>query len=384
MINNGTVGRTLSARLLHVWALTRAEARRAVQGREQISDPQRGRALTAQGLARLAAEVLGASPYPALVLEVPSQRIVAAAERAALLLDPSGTPVVGHLLEEYTSDRPVIGTDLLAGGRLNGFEASRALRRSRGPNVKVRIWIRTFGHQPPSRLVLLVLVADLPSREKLTVAVPEWGPSTTAVVGTADSELRIERISRDAEQLFDTPVDDLVGRPFANFVEESDVFALADAFATASTSLIGVTTTVHVNLRSEDGLTRRVACELLLLPLQPAPSCAFVLIPTPPLPPPEVVHAESLPAILARLGKGAEVAHHVRGVFSGITAKDVPGINMLTTRELEIVGRLLDGDRVPAIAVRLFLTQSTVRNYLAAVFAKVGVNSQQQLVNLFR
>ncbi len=56
----------------------------------------------------------------------------------------------------------------------------------------------------------------------------------------------------------------------------------------------------------------------------------------------------------------------------------------LTKRELEIVRSLLAGDRVPAIAHRLFLSQSTVRNHLSSIYSKLGVSSQQQLVDRFR
>ncbi len=56
----------------------------------------------------------------------------------------------------------------------------------------------------------------------------------------------------------------------------------------------------------------------------------------------------------------------------------------LTTRESQIVKRLLSGDRVPAIARQLFLAQSTVRNHLSTVFAKLGVKSQQELIVLLR
>jgi DNA-binding NarL/FixJ family response regulator len=46
--------------------------------------------------------------------------------------------------------------------------------------------------------------------------------------------------------------------------------------------------------------------------------------------------------------------------------------------------RLLRGDRVPAIATELFVSQSTVRNPLSAVFRKTGVNSQPELTALPR
>ncbi|SOD71433.1 PAS domain S-box-containing protein [Jatrophihabitans sp. GAS493] len=59
-------------------------------------------------------------------------------------------------------------------------------------------------------------------------------------------------------------------------------------------------------------------------------------------------------------------------------------LTMISPRELEVVVRLVMGDRVPAIAERLFVSQSTVRNQLSSVFRKVGVKSQQDLIALLR
>jgi DNA-binding NarL/FixJ family response regulator len=45
---------------------------------------------------------------------------------------------------------------------------------------------------------------------------------------------------------------------------------------------------------------------------------------------------------------------------------------------------LLDGERVPGIAGALFLSASTVRNHLTAIFAKVGVHSQAELIHALK
>jgi DNA-binding CsgD family transcriptional regulator len=42
------------------------------------------------------------------------------------------------------------------------------------------------------------------------------------------------------------------------------------------------------------------------------------------------------------------------------------------------------GERVPEIASAMFISQSTVRNHLHAVFEKAGVHSQSQLIALLR
>jgi DNA-binding CsgD family transcriptional regulator len=59
---------------------------------------------------------------------------------------------------------------------------------------------------------------------------------------------------------------------------------------------------------------------------------------------------------------------------------DVPELHQLTSREYEIVVRLSSGERVPTIARGLFLSESTVRNHLTAVYRKFGVRSQAELV----
>ncbi|MDT4921958.1 MAG: hypothetical protein QOI15_2860 [Pseudonocardiales bacterium] len=324
---------------------------------------------------RIAGEVLDGLPFPALVLEVPSQRIVVSSPAAADLIDPAGGVVVGHLFEEFMADRPALGIGLLAGGRLNGFETFRVLRRQHAADVKVRMWIRSFDRQPASRFVVVVLLADDVDRGQPAA---DW-QEAPAVVGTTNASLRIERISSDAEELFARPVIDLVGASLLTLVAEADVASLLSGLGEASTSEAGIS--LYQDLRpTAEGLSIR--CELLLLPLQPKPSCAFVFLPTSPTM--AGTGTADLSTILLRLGHGAHIAQLARGVFRGITETAMPGVSRLTTRELEIATRLLDGDRPPEIARNLFLSQSTVRNHLASVFVKLGVTSQQGLLNLAR
>jgi DNA-binding CsgD family transcriptional regulator len=349
---------------------------------ESARRAQSSAALDSVGLALIVARSLDASSYPALVLETPSELIVAASPSAALLLDPAGGQVVGRSLEDFTADRPVAGPDLFAGGRLNGFEAFRVLRRADGKRLRIRMWIRSFADQPSTRFVLVVMAADDALKRAVPAAMDRGEPP--AVVGTADASLAIERISGDAGSLFGWSVEDLVGRSLMSLVAEKDVPNCLVALAEASASQHGVAIYVDVRGVSPDGgAPSVVGCELLILPLHPTPSCAFVVLPTSvelsrtPL-------SADLPEILARLGRGAEMAQLVRGATAGITERDLPGLSNLTIRELEVLTRLLDGDRAPAIAADLFLSQGTVRNHLASIFSKVGVGSQQQLLTLFR
>ena len=59
---------------------------------------------------------------------------------------------------------------------------------------------------------------------------------------------------------------------------------------------------------------------------------------------------------------------------------DSPALRDLSARERQILALLMQNLRVPAIAERLFISQSTVRNHLKAIYRKVGVSSQPQLI----
>jgi DNA-binding CsgD family transcriptional regulator len=108
--------------------------------------------------------------------------------------------------------------------------------------------------------------------------------------------------------------------------------------------------------------------------LHPAPDFGFALIPS----------ADPLLRLPQDQRAMLSVAHADRAValyrtFPELTI-DPALMSRLTFRELEVASLLLRGRRTPAIAKTLHLSQSTVRNHLSSIFAKVGVHSQQELI----
>ena len=61
-----------------------------------------------------------------------------------------------------------------------------------------------------------------------------------------------------------------------------------------------------------------------------------------------------------------------------------PRLGLLTSREMAVLTRLLDGKRAAAIAGDLFVSQSTVRNHLSSIYAKLHVNGQVDLLRTLR
>jgi DNA-binding NarL/FixJ family response regulator len=58
----------------------------------------------------------------------------------------------------------------------------------------------------------------------------------------------------------------------------------------------------------------------------------------------------------------------------------LPQGSELSARQSEIVARLVAGERVADIARSMFLSPSTVRNHLAAIYRKFAVHSQAELL----
>jgi DNA-binding NarL/FixJ family response regulator len=81
------------------------------------------------------------------------------------------------------------------------------------------------------------------------------------------------------------------------------------------------------------------------------------------------------------------IAHEIEaaGVISTVARvpalSSVPGLSDLSPRQFEVVARLLRGERVSTIARAMYLSPSTVRNHLAAIYRKVGVRSQAELLD---
>jgi DNA-binding CsgD family transcriptional regulator/PAS domain-containing protein len=106
---------------------------------------------------------------------------------------------------------------------------------------------------------------------------------------------------------------------------------------------------------------------------------------------------EDLPVAPDTRRRVAELEEHLRRIAEEVTLSGlapwrggmpsvdaVPELGTLTGREREIVARLLVGDRVQVIARELFLSESTVRNHLTAVFRKFDVRSQAALLSRLR
>lgn len=91
-------------------------------------------------------------------------------------------------------------------------------------------------------------------------------------------------------------------------------------------------------------------------------------------------YAAFLERRLSEIAKEVERAGLAIRSHGAPPARLLPGLERLSDREREVLDLLTRGLRVPTIAERLFVSQSTVRNHVSALFRKLGVQSQAELI----
>jgi DNA-binding NarL/FixJ family response regulator len=68
------------------------------------------------------------------------------------------------------------------------------------------------------------------------------------------------------------------------------------------------------------------------------------------------------------------------GAVRARETRETPELRQLSVREWEVLRQLLSHQRVPSIAKRLHISPATVRNHLKSIYTKLGVHSQQELL----
>ena len=322
-----------------------------------------------------AVEVAAASPLPVLILESSAERIVAASAPAIALLSGNGhRRVVGDTLASVTYRIPS-GEYAYARIRpLPGFPTSRLVHLD-GRVAAYQLWIRPAvpSHRSGPAFAVIAEVDDGDRHGS-----SDGGdPAVATMAGSTDARLFIDRINNDVASLLGARPEELLGTSILDLAPATEVGVLLEVLARATDH--GEGGTARIGLQRPDGAVVRAL--LGVVPLLPSPCFGFVAVPD---------DGPGTPIPRAELDQAFRRLSRVSGMVSAAEVRDLVGHSrfagaaQLSVRELEVVRLLRAGDRVPAIARRLYLSQSTVRNYLSSVFRKLEVNSQQELLDLIR
>jgi DNA-binding CsgD family transcriptional regulator len=207
------------------------------------------------------------------------------------------------------------------------------------------------------------------------------------VMGTLDPNWRVRRISVEVTDVLGFALEDCVGVPVLDAVHPMDAPTALSHMTSLALNEAAVALHLRVRKRPHGWqLSRVVLCSLIdsksspfafsLTPLDALPAPA----PAPPVPGPEASRVRELEFRLRRVAAEVRAAGITLFPVAPGDSRDLDLLAELSPRQHDILQRLVAGQRTPAIARDLFLSQNTVRNHLSAIFRRFGVHSQSQLL----
>jgi DNA-binding NarL/FixJ family response regulator len=239
------------------------------------------------------------------------------------------------------------------------------------------LWVRAvrFGDQ---RVALSEISQGHEQRQSALVEYFGREPTDMAV-GTIDADWTFASVSADVETVLGIRAEDLIGRSIASVVvANADLQRL---FAATAQMREGNSVALPLVIRSTSSGSRTVS--FVVTALAGSSNRGFIITQDP-------RHIDD-----ARASRLSALERHLWNIAAEVDASGIlqfvgvgpnpvrfPQLRTLTTRQWEILSRLMRGERVPTIAQELFISQSTVRNHLSVIFERFGVHSQPQLLAL--
>jgi DNA-binding CsgD family transcriptional regulator len=319
-----------------------------------------------------------ACDFPLIVWQLPAGVIRLINDDAAALF---GLPIVrllGTPAWELIGPRDAVSRTiaLFSSGDIDDLHAERWVQSGSGERVPVQVWTRAVELDGLRGAISLAIPDREVGRLGRDPLVP-WRDLMS--VGVADRDLKVLRVSNDIRRVLGVDPDEIVGKTVP------ELFGI-DAAQIASDPG-GDSLVVHVRTpyRRDDGATV-VVC-VLLAPVSTSHSATMTF-----------AIAASAATLTGRLtDRVAELETRLRVIGAEVRAARIldqlttipsvqnhPQLRDLSTRQWEILSRLLRAERVNTIAAELYISPSTVRNHLAAIFQKFGVHSQAELIDVLR
>jgi DNA-binding CsgD family transcriptional regulator/PAS domain-containing protein len=339
-------------------------------------------------------EVAERSDMPVLLVALSTRRVVARSNAAEALVGPI------EWAYDLTGDREQSRKrlDLLANGVINGYHFTSTLTTPSGSPVQLEVDVQRINDAEGRDLALVLLAPGDEAHEgeradALVTLRSNCSPAeldAPLLVGTVDQDWRIERLSSDVKKVIGYEPKAIIGTPFTHWVHPGDVANLLIGIGRALEDDAAVTVRVRVQHADKSWCPMVVA----IIPLtgsKPAPEFAFIVRPVDEA---DISVAEGSGNSSDRI---AALEHRLRRIAIELEAAGIaqrvrrlpdltrlPEVNELSTRQLEVLTRLLDGQRVSTIAAEMFVSPSTIRNHLAAIYRKFGVHSQAELLAFVR
>jgi DNA-binding NarL/FixJ family response regulator len=341
-------------------------------------------------------DAVRAAPTAMGLVELPSTRFLALSPPASALLGRSPDEPGGFdaLSVFELPDEVAVATRLVSEGSVDGVQSRRRLRPLERAAVEVTAHSRAIRSSIGLDLGLWVLThpdastgsSDGPSTELLVEAAPR--PASRDVdgarlaLGIVDDRWQVVDAEPAAGDMLDRLPDELVGTSIVELVHPNDVGAMLLAVAATTTE-----PRVLVCLRVRHRRGTWLAVNVVVTMSEADDGPRFELALTSSAASDRARYDRRVDQLEQHLRRiSAEVAAAgVVGTFAGsVDLMGLPALRDLSARQWEVLTRLVRGERVHTIASEMHLSRSTVRNHLAAIYRKVGVHSQHELLATLR
>jgi DNA-binding NarL/FixJ family response regulator len=308
-------------------------------------------------------------------------------------LSPSATRLLGQPVNYLDVVEPQhASADLLRlmrEGLIEGARTRRRLRRTDGvlvdveavgwlvrsadgPDLGLGSWLPDGGSSP----------AENEREDVVTPAFPKQEHDRP--VGDRlllDETWRVRDIQMLGDRIVGWTPNELVNNSFLERLHPDDVPVLLFALARATS---GSSASALVRLRDPDGIWYAAEVVPAIVSDDETSLVALVLgAEAEPVVGSAAPSISAIPTELRRIADHIETAAVVAPLAEVTAALGLAGADELSSRQWEIVRRLVRGERVSTIAAEMHLSRSTIRNHLTAIYAKVGVHSQEELVTRF-
>jgi PAS domain S-box-containing protein len=311
------------------------------------------------------ARALRQSRYPLIAFDLDDLIILGANEAACELLGWAPNSLDGvHVFEILSPvDQPKVeaARAQLALGAIHGYRALRHFRKADGTEFEADVWVR-LTTTDAERFALGII-----ERGAAAIPWPLFDASITIAGIVTDHDWMIELVSSDIERILGRSPEDFKGSSLLGLFQAADVQNFLSAVARVAADESKATLRMHV--RDGDANWRDVWCMVVAMCQHSPPRLGL--------------------AVAAMSEFGLDLTSELHRQLAVLGGDVLDGMDQLrsqipsgnfSTRQWEILTRLVRGERVEEIAADLYLSPSTVRNHLAAIYKKFGVHSQTQLL----
>jgi DNA-binding CsgD family transcriptional regulator len=264
--------------------------------------------------------------------------------------------------------------DALSKGKIEFYRTHRLLVEPQGEPRKASIWVHVinFGHD---RFALCELTTDDAMDSELVKYAGQ--PAPAMAFGITDDHGVVTSVSDDIHDVIGVNASDFIGKPLLRSPDMSNAWRLLDATPSQTGR-----NCISMRLDSMGSPTcPHVRC--ILTSFAKSSNYGFILIPETELTStPTNDRVADLEKSLWKIATEVQASGIFEHLWSFPDADRFPQLNTLSSRQWEVLSRLLRGQRVSTIAEALFVSESTVRNSLSTIFHKFGVHSQAELLKL--